>query len=985
MKLRQNNWLNEWKTFSSEVSNKKSVKAAPVSTKAVKPRRRPQPLNEISQEAADKIYAWIAEHGSEISKYSFPELFGDKMRLAIPFDGKDSRNLGNIIKALWDDGWHAPGQIHGTKEELLSILDDPGGKVNVSKFPIETVKQKRRAQGGAGEEEVEEKVARLNLEKTFKKTIPKGPRAGEEILKTEKTTMSRAINKSKNISPELKKWWQNKQTFYTKNNNWQQIEKRFLHARGGKFVSEAELTVIFSRHPIDVLRMSDIGGITSCHSEGHSHFHCAVAEAKGHGPIAYTVRTEDLDRFLTHAPHGYDQDVEDTIEKLDISDFDDKEIFRDPDRSIEGLVALDRLRLRKFENHDLGDMFAVPEMRTYGNKTPGFRSFVDEWAREGQMDMFVADGDVIVPGVYDLVRHGGSYEDTKDGAILNKFFRVDRWNEYYNVEHDSQDEENELWEQYQNQVDELVIDANNRLKHTSVWGYVDGFEEPFIYGNAAYKIEFPADWFDKVGKSVIEDNNAESDIGEVLDGLYLSYEEIQIDFGNDFLQIMISFDMNDGHTPDALESFINYVESDYEDRHEMIKAKVRRMLVVNDYIEPTPFDKKAGLVSREDEPHAISEHKFWDVDYDEDEGTIEWNTKHPDEVSYASVKIWEDYVLVPSIASSTSLEEIFPDYNRLTRKSEDFFLEVMMVLRKVESEAQKYAVKQLTLPGIEPAEVDAVMGLPLISKNQNRKGDFKSIFSVKLARKSGEKPGTDAVLFRLKLTINSDVSEDEIRAVDKFIEYTDKHMDEISALIRGIYKEKYEPKVKERIMTRLKATNAIRDIRTALPQQPLSNLLELAKMANLSPYNITNFESSIKESGVNPQNESYDDVEAHVQKYAVKWRDMGEGETVYYGGRNLTREELWRELEPMRTLESRVRRIETKLSLKLGNKVSFITGFDIGDPMPDVILPVWVTNILNARGISVKTSKIQDITKTGLPEAALREAIKRAILKRLSS
>ena len=51
--------------------------------------------------------------------------------------------------------------------------------------------------------------------------------------------------------------------------------------------------------------MSDFDRIQSCHSPpsrgddaGGSYYKCAVAEAHGHGPVAYLVRNKDLDEAL---------------------------------------------------------------------------------------------------------------------------------------------------------------------------------------------------------------------------------------------------------------------------------------------------------------------------------------------------------------------------------------------------------------------------------------------------------------------------------------------------------------------------------------------------------------------------------------------------------------------------------------------------------------------------------------------------------------
>ena len=68
-------------------------------------------------------------------------------------------------------------------------------------------------------------------------------------------------------------------------------------------------SIIITRHPIDVMRMSDFENITSCHSPpsrgggSQEYYKCAVAEAMGHGAIAYVVETEDLLSFDKYKQH----------------------------------------------------------------------------------------------------------------------------------------------------------------------------------------------------------------------------------------------------------------------------------------------------------------------------------------------------------------------------------------------------------------------------------------------------------------------------------------------------------------------------------------------------------------------------------------------------------------------------------------------------------------------------------------------------------
>ena len=89
-------------------------------------------------------------------------------------------------------------------------------------------------------------------------------------------------------------------------------------------------SIIITRHPIDVLRMSDFDTITSCHSPAsrqnayQSYYKCAVAEAQGHGAVAYVVETEEL---LSATNTGNIDSAEQEIQEGEIF-ADDKTIYR---------------------------------------------------------------------------------------------------------------------------------------------------------------------------------------------------------------------------------------------------------------------------------------------------------------------------------------------------------------------------------------------------------------------------------------------------------------------------------------------------------------------------------------------------------------------------------------------------------------------------------------------------------------------------------
>jgi len=269
-------------------------------------------LQEVSAGAAEKIYDWMQD--ASVMDYSFNDMFDGKMRITFPMDSVDTRNIRAVGAALKNAGWLPP--VHAKALSDLAGVEvsdkaapqvarnmelSQGNEINPKNyrgFPTKDVIQKmtRLAAEGGGEYEKQIRVADLRLERTYDFVIPAGPKQGEKIVRTDRSGISKALQKlakEDKIDAELVQWWQKKQTHYTKENNHGVLENLLLETE-----PEEIYHVVLSRHPIDVLRMSDVSNISSCHSEGSTHFHCALAEARGHGPIAYLVTENELNKLL---------------------------------------------------------------------------------------------------------------------------------------------------------------------------------------------------------------------------------------------------------------------------------------------------------------------------------------------------------------------------------------------------------------------------------------------------------------------------------------------------------------------------------------------------------------------------------------------------------------------------------------------------------------------------------------------------------------
>ena len=198
-------------------------------------------------------------------------------------------------------------------------------------------------------------------------------------------------------------------------------------------IDNDKFSIIITRHPIDVLRMSDFDEITSCHTppsrQGayQSYYKCAVAEAQGHGAVAYVVETEEL---LSATNTSNIDSAEQEIQE--------GEIFLDDKRPFSGdIEPVSRIRVRQIRYYDTdepkrfddGQDVGMPEKRVYGADIPGLANQVTDWARSNQEEVIQnmpKEGDKI--DLSKFMIFGGSYEDTADAAgratLLSKLLNI---------------------------------------------------------------------------------------------------------------------------------------------------------------------------------------------------------------------------------------------------------------------------------------------------------------------------------------------------------------------------------------------------------------------------------------------------------------------------------------------------------------------------------------------------------------------------------
>lgn len=744
-------WQDSWKAFV----------AAPKKT------NKKQVLTEASEAFVGGVQNWIEfmTDGGEVplgEVLPWGKLFNNKMRIVIPATSTEDENLAAIVEALKKEGWHP-------------FLDG---------FPVKISKQKKKRLGTGEVYEVEETTTLFELGKRVTKVIPKGPRQGEETTTLQKARMGKLIQRSPDISPELKKWWAQKQTFYAKTGNADKVQRIFTHPN-----SDSKYSIIISRHPIDVLRMGDIetmkGKIGHCHQEGGEYQRCAMEEALGHGPIAYLVDKKQLNYLLggknkeeREETFGDYDIAPESYTPLDISYFDNQEIFRDQDRNIDGIRVENRLRLREYYNEATHNFWAVPEVRVYPSNSvvPGFSSAVQNWAWESQKEQYEAE---YTPGTFpnrdDLRRMGGSYADTRDGALLNLFFKPASpdeapYNPEIDVEHIPEESE-EIGlssgmraDQWENEVQEIMDTMNQRMEHSSVHAEVEVMDEGNIYVmmSGATSISFdeelfenaefgiPTNWADlnELSKSIVE---AWLPHYAYFDDFHISHTSKTVDFS-----FYIAAEDIDP-TPDGFSSFADMVETQWDNNYSSLRSLLKRLLIKEKYITPDAYEKLSQKIQtgEEDEKH----YRFWDVDEEFGEIVIRLLDQEQPNLSGPGG------VLIGTVPAITELKKVLPDYHNY--QSAAFTDAYIPLIRDLFVKAEESALQQMDLPGMEAKEVHGFL-LPSRAK-----------FLIKRHYKNYSDP-SDIYLI-IKVEIEQEVTDAQTEEIEHFVEFLD-HQDSIELL-----------------------------------------------------------------------------------------------------------------------------------------------------------------------------------------------------------
>jgi len=443
-------------------------------------------LRELTEDELERALAAVAEIDPD--ELAFNQIFGDKKRLVIDFPVADrDTDAGRFIN-MWtempDVGSGGNYNVDWEKGLVSGIrtLEDTGNKAQTQRMlraltgeiSAEAPKQKK-VQMKIGKwlakvhdiaskrQEIIQLYWKKHHEKHFKGERPyeggqvnfSGIATGEieELIGEEKydrygqlTDQLKMYAGSRGLTsygqfPDKAirdgKYWQQNAAFIKQN-----IDK----------MSNDKYAIVITRDPVDMFRMSDFNQISSCHSppsrpspSGNSYYKCAVAEAMGHGAVAYVVPMTNL---LAAADAETLQEAESNIQE--------GELFADETRGSHvgydmDLQPLSRIRLRQYRYFDSparatdaadyakpniegGVQLAVPESGhiPYGLQIPGFMDRLEDWAREHQQEAMAgvprSEKGKLQSGAF--VLYGGAYEESNSEGgfgrrrMLAKFFQV---------------------------------------------------------------------------------------------------------------------------------------------------------------------------------------------------------------------------------------------------------------------------------------------------------------------------------------------------------------------------------------------------------------------------------------------------------------------------------------------------------------------------------------------------------------------------------
>lgn len=632
-------------------------------------------LDELTKKSRKAIKDYIKDDVAQPHKpkYSFDHLFpNDDMRQVIPMK--------------------IPRAIQGMRL-FRRMTKELGWKPD---FKTKTITQKQRQPDGKTAE-ISQKVPDLKMYKTEKKTIPSGPRAGEKIEKRIEINLGKLV--SKEGTEDEKRWWKENQNTLRDPKN---VFSWFVHPYKNNFKMASPPVIVLSRHPMDVARMSDFSMTRSCHSEGAGAFHCAMAEAKGYGMVAFLISGADWEAYK----------LEDKLQ--------DDEIFGDSDIGLDGPEPEARVRLRKLYNKETGQEFATVENRVYGSKYPDFLPTVRKWARDKQEGVIdVNDGKVTALDPDEWVVLGGDYMDNNpsqqiigmwkgtdlEGQIESAFNKI-----RYKHEDTFGDVADARLVDAEQKIERLQSAINSQVKKTNIDlevqpAYDDPNKSFYVTVYSTTAIEFPKDVLNV--KSINEQFQFDSteDVFKYLnkhklalsktigDAINISDNFVTVDMkpneNGDLSIIIYSTDYIEDDV-DKAYSVANKLVNNLDKNYDSIRAIIYRELERISILKKSPFVRMAPDLKELDLLNL-------EIDYDEDapeKGIIIKNAKT---IPVITLPLW----------GPDGIGGEGPPLSREIRSKLEntaFKAVILENFKAILNKMRAKAAKQLTPSGVKPAE-----------------------------------------------------------------------------------------------------------------------------------------------------------------------------------------------------------------------------------------------------------------------------------------
>jgi hypothetical protein len=326
--------------------------------------------NKILHEASEEEIEVIEDVLSDLDPAKLPmnDAFGGKLRKVIPFEAVSGK-IGEMVNALGQAGYQVDLK-NGTVS--YETEREHEGKVYKSK---KTLKINKLLGGLLKHKEKQDDIY-------YKMQKPRQVKFNYDSTRAEKLKADEELTK---LNRDLEQLNQVGKKAYRGMDKWMHKNsvKKYLAAweeKAGFFKNNPEafagFSIIASRHPVDVLRMSDFDDITSCHTlasrsgERGTFIKCAYAEAIDGGAIAYVVPTEDIKDF--EEEYGPLEDATD-------------EVLVDEMRGIGSIDPVSRIRIRvgRFGEEDVNHI-GVPDRKVYGAEMSNFYETLKDWLVKSQ-------------------------------------------------------------------------------------------------------------------------------------------------------------------------------------------------------------------------------------------------------------------------------------------------------------------------------------------------------------------------------------------------------------------------------------------------------------------------------------------------------------------------------------------------------------------------------------------------------------------------